>query len=368
VLGPELRPTGRTRIVLDGREYLFFAGNDYHRLASHPEVVRAACETAAAGGLSSAGSRTTTGNHPLHVELERALARFLGTEAAAILPAGYVSNAAAVEAVSADFHRCFIDTAAHSSVAAAVAGLPRDSVHRFASCDPEDLERRIEGHLRRGERPLVLTDGVFPGNGRIPPLGEYRRVLLGYKGAGLLVDDAHGMAVVGPTGKGSVEEEGLPPGSAISTGTLSKGFGAFGGVVAGSASLIEALRTRSMAFVGGTPVPPPLAAAALRSIAILEADPGMISRLRERVLRAKDRLRALGIDIPPSPAPIISVALGDEERNGRLRDHLLAAGIYPPLIRYPGSPPGGHFRFTLSSAHSDEEVERLLAAIEGGLR
>jgi len=365
-LGPELRFTGRTRAVFEGREVLFFAGNDYHRLSSHPEVLDAARD-ALAEGLGSAGSRITTGNHPLYVELERAVAGFLGTEAAAVVGSGYLAPGAALAAVAGEFSKFFVDAASHASTAEALPGLPGGSVFRSAHADPADLARQVDGRLGPGERPLVLVDGVMAGNGEVAPLGAYAAIV-GPRGGRILVDDAHGIAVVGPTGKGSAEEEGVPPETVIRAGTLSKGFGAFGGIVAGSRELIDGVRLRSASFVGATGIPLPLAAAAIRSIGILRSDPGMVRRLRERSLRARERLRAMGLPVILSPAPILSVTLGDADRNGRLRERILAAGIYPPLIHYPGSPPGGHFRFTLSSAHGDEEVERLLGAIEDGVR
>lgn len=361
-LGPELRFLDRTKVLYEGKPYLFFGGTDYHRLASHPDVLRALREVADSDGLSCAGSRTTTGNHPLLVELERRAAAFLGAGEAALCSSGYLSNAVALEAVAGEFQRFFIDGSAHSSLAAPAGRLPKEAVITFRHADPEDLVRELKARLRPGERPLVLTDGVVPVDGEMPPLRAYWEAARDFGGA-LLIDDAHGVAVVGPTGKGSPEEAGLPAGSFIQTGTLSKGFGAFGGLVAGQTGLAGKIVEKSQTFVGGTPIPPPLAAAAIRSIEILQENRGLIAGLRGRVLRLRERVRALGFRVPASPAPILSITHHDTGKNLCLRSLLFERGIYPPFIHYPGSPPGGTFRFAVSSAHAEEEVDLLLETI-----
>ncbi len=362
MLAPELRFVERTKVVFAGRIYTFFGGNDYHRLSSHPDVVRTLSDAAAAHGLSTAGSRLTTGNHRVLVELERALARFLGVEAALIVSSGYLTNLSLLEAIGSEFHRVFLDATSHSSVAEPCRRFPPDSVHRFRHLDPEDLAAQMRSSLRPGERPLVLTDGVFPSNGDLAPVGEYLPIVRKAEGA-LLVDDAHAIGVVGPTGKGSAEERGLGPGQVLQTGTLSKALGAFGGLIAVSSDVARRIQESSLAFSGATGIPPPIAAAALRSIEILGADPGRISGFRTRTLDWKRRIRALGFAVPDSCVPIASIAFADEVRRKALREALVAQGVYPPFITYPGAPAGGHFRFTFSSEHSETEFRALEDAL-----
>ena len=184
----------------------------------------------------------------------------------------------------------------------------------------------------------------------------------------LLVDDAHGIGVLGPNGQGSAAEAGLPAEAFMQTGTFSKALGAFGGLVAGPAGLVARVIENSRAFVGATPIPPPLAAAGIRALEILQASPELITGLRARMLRVRERVQALGFRVPVSPAPILSITHHDVEKNARLRSLLLDRGIYPPFIHYPGSPPGGHFRFTISSAHAEEDVERLLDTLAASCR
>lgn len=363
MLGPELRFVERTKVLFEGRVYTFFGGNDYHRLSNHPEVVRAAQEAAAAEGLGSAGSRRTTGNHPLYGALERAAARFLGTEAAVSVPSGYLSNLALLEAVGRDFARFFVDEEAHSSLSDPCLRLARDRAHRYRHLDPEDLRERIRENLRPGERPLVLTDGVFPSRGEIAPIAEYLAAVRDFDGQ-VLVDDAHAIGVLGRTGKGTPEELGVPPGTVFQTGTLSKALGSFGGLIAVSAKIARRVEEESSVYLGATGLALPLLAAGIRAIEILEREPERIARLRERTLRWKGRIAALGYAVPATPAPILSIAPRGKEARDALRESLLARGIYPPYISYPGAPAGGHFRLTFSSEHSEEEFAALASALE----
>ena len=359
-LGAELRFVERTKVIREGKKYVFFGGTAYHRMGTHPEVLRTFQEAAGTEGLDCAGSRLTTGNYPLLVQLERKTAEFLGRREVASCSGGYLSNTVALEAVRDDFQRFFLYSGAHASVVSPTEALPRENLHRFR--DPEELARALKRRLRPKERPLVLIDGVVSGNGVISPLGACWEAVRDLDGQ-LLVDDSHGLGVVGLTGKGSPEEEGLPSEAFILTGTYSKGFGVFGGLVAGDRGMLEKVIGRSRAFVGATAIPPPVAAAALCSIKLLQEHPELISCLRTRTIRMRERMAELGFPFLASPAPIFSVTYGDIARNLRLGSTLEQSGIYPTFINYPGSPPGGHFRFTLSSAHTDDEVERLVQAI-----
>ena len=361
-LGPQLHAADRTKIVFEGRPYLFFGGNDYHRLSTHPEVLQAAREALATEGLLAAGSRSTTGNHPLHAKLEARTADFLGAGETVLCADGYLSNTVAVEAFAPDFQRFFLDGSAHASLRMPLDRLPREQVHVFRHADPESLEQELRRHLRPGERPLVLSNGVESGSGELPPLAAYWEAVRD-RGGKLLVDDAHGVGTLGLTGKGSPEEAQLPPGSFLQTGTFAKAFGGFGGLLADGAGLMVRVAGRSQTFIGATPVPPPVVAASLRALEILTAHPYMITDLRARTLRVRQWLRTFGLKSPDSPAPILSVTHHDEAKNQRLRFLLVQNGIFPTFTDYPGCPPGGHFRFTLSGLHTDEEIDLLLETI-----
>jgi 7-keto-8-aminopelargonate synthetase-like enzyme len=361
MLGPQLTFIGCTDVLWEGERYTLFGGNDYHRLSRDPAVVAALCEAAEEYGIGSSGSRSTTANHPLYATLEAELAEFFGTEAAAVFSSGYICNAVALQALEGEFTHLFLDEIAHSSLveAAIQTGLP---TARFRHRDADDLATQARGLLRPDSRPLILTDGVFAATGEIPPLASYLAALPQWP-AKLLVDDAHGMGVVGAGGVGSWDCAGVPRSSVIQTGTLSKAFGSFGGVVAGDRALIEKIQRRSAAFIGSTPMPLPLAAAAVKAIQILRAEPERIAYLQEQAVRIKTLFRDLGFRTSPGPAPICSTTFLDAEKNRHLGDALREARIYPVFINYPGAPPGGHYRFTVSSAHSEEQIARLIAVV-----
>lgn len=337
----------------------FFGGNDYHRLSRHPDVLGTLAQAAKSCGLSTAGSRATTGNHPAFRELEERAADYLGCEQVAICSAGYLSASIAVQALSGAFTHILLDENAHPSLGDAARQTGAELL-RYSHADADALAAAL--HARPGGRPLIATDGVFANTGRMPPLAAYAELTVRHRGW-LLVDDAHGAGAVGATGKGSWEEAGIGRDRLIQTGTFSKAFGGFGGFVAASAELIAAAISRSGAFIGSTPAPIPVACCTRKAIEILRDEPQRISRLRALTLRCKGALREWGFAVSEGPAPICSVTFGDERRNAALRRALRDRDIYPSFINYPGCPPGGHFRFTMSSAHSDEQVAALMEAV-----
>jgi 7-keto-8-aminopelargonate synthetase-like enzyme len=366
MLGPALTFVGQTGVLFDGRELTFFGGNDYHRLSRHPEVLTALMEGAQRYGLNPSGSRVTTGNHPLYLQLEAQIAAFLGTEAATLLPAGYMSNAALLATTVEEFTVLLLDEKAHPSLREAATQSGRRTVV-FRNADPDDLAARCAETLQPADRPLLLTDGVAANTGDLAPLAAYLHILEPWNGH-VHVDDCHGLGVLGATGKGSWEAAGLTRERLYQAGTLSKAFGSFGGLVVGSEALIRNLRSRSMGFVGSTPMPLPVAAAASRAIELLASAPETVPQLAERVHTFKQFLRSQGFRAAEGASPICSVTFFDEARNQTLFQLLLDNGIYPSFINYPGCPPGGHFRFTLSGAHTEEQLHRLRTAIETSVR
>lgn len=349
----------RVFIEHEGRRQLFFGGFDYHRLSRHPDVVEAHCRAAMDYGLSTGGSRATTGTCALHEELEAELAAFLSAEAAAVTSSGYLANLMAVQA-SADFaDLAIIDDKAHASLRDAVTAcsIPLRS---FRHADLAGLA----GHMLDVAWPLVVTDGVFGATGNMPPLREYAAVISAHGGS-LLLDDCHGMGVMGATGKGCWEAFGLSRKTLLQTGSLGKAFGSAGGIVAGNRTFIDRCR-RTPAYIGSSALPPPACAAAIAAIRLLRTHPQWIETLQQRAIRAKLRVRALGVDTPLTVAPVFSVPVTSDVMLTRMRLTLLSRGIHPTFTNYPGAPAGGHFRFALSSAHTEEQIDLLVEAIAEG--
>jgi 7-keto-8-aminopelargonate synthetase-like enzyme len=354
-----LQQVDRTCVRYHGRKLAYFAGCDYFRLASHPQVIDALQTGVKKYGLNVAASRLTTGNHVLYRKLEAAVADFFGAESAALVTTGYATNLIAAQALAGNFSHALADDGAHPSLSDACRFL-ECPVLRFKSREPEALAQAVE---RCGPQAklIVLTDGMFSGDGSAAPLAEYMKVLP--KDALLLVDDAHGGGVLGRTGKGAIEHAGIGRERVIQTVTLSKAFGAYGGAILGAARLRQQVLDRSQMFVGSTPLPLPLANAALEGVRLLKAHKGWRARLFENAAYVKNALRAAGLAIPEAPGPIVRVVPKRASDAKRLQRALLNAGVHPPFIRYPGGPASGYFRFVICSEHTRSQLDALIKAL-----
>ena len=349
----------RTWIRWRGRRLSYFGGCDYFRLASHPEVLAAVVEGVRRLGLNVAASRKTTGNHPLYEKLEKQLARFFDAEAALLTSNGYITSLTVAQALAGQFSHALIDERAHGAL--------KDAV-RFLDCPILKFKHRdVDGFaqtVRRcggGARIIVLTDGMFSHDGSIAPLAAYFRFLP--RDGLLLVDDAHGAGTLGKTGKGTLELERVGRARVVQCITLSKGFGVYGGAVLCTKELRERITAGSSLFIGSTPLPLPLAYAAAVAVRVLKSEEDLRHRLDKNVRRVKDALRRAGVVLPDAPGPIVSVHFTNSRKNGQLKRALLAAGILPPFIQYPGGPESGYFRFVISSEHSQRQLDDLVRVL-----
>jgi len=365
MLGPQLKFVDRTFVLFEGKKYLYFGGIDYHRMSNHSEIIQTLADAAKEYGLNSTGSRTTTGNHPIYIELEQKVAEFFATEDAAIFGGGYLANIILLQGLSGKHNLFIADEVSHSSIVDAAKMFNAEMIF-FKHTDANDLEQKMRDHVKPHHQPLILTDGVFAARGEIPPLADYAKIVATYD-AKILIDDAHAMAVVGKTGKGSWEDEGISRDCFYQTGTLSKGFGIYGGIIPANKKLIASIQQKSAAFIGSTGLPLPVAAAAINSIEYIQKNNHLITDLQLRSIKLKQKFIQLGFDLPQSPSPIISITFYDEKKNDRLYQLLLTNGIYPPFINYPGAPRGGHFRFALSSFHSDAQIHSLYNVVKSSL-
>jgi len=358
-MAPTLQQVDRTYVKFRGRRLAYFAGCDYFRLSSDPRVVKAVGVGLKRYGLNVAASRLTTGNHVLYQRLERGLAAFFGAEGAVLAANGYTANLLVAQTLAGRFSHVLIDEKAHGSQldAAHVMDCP---VVKFKHRDPDDLARIIQ---RLGEiQPVVMTDGLFPGDGAIAPIEAYLAVLPA--GGRLMVDDAHAGGLLGKRGRGTPECAGVSSPVMIQTVTLSKAFGAYGGAVLGTRELISEVVARSRMFAGNTPVPLPLVAGALESLAIMrKSGKNLRKRLADNVIYLKAKLRAGGFPVPDFPTPIIPLTPASVAERERLRRKLLARGVFPSFINYPGAPEGGYYRFVISSEHTRGQLDALAGAL-----
>jgi 7-keto-8-aminopelargonate synthetase-like enzyme len=204
---------------------------------------------------------------------------------------------------------------------------------------------------------------MFGHDGSVAPLKAYLKVLP--SDSYLLVDDAHAAGMLGRTGRGTPELEGVSRRRIVQTITLSKAFGTYGGAILGSRKVCADIIARSRIFTGNTPLPLPLAAAALKSIQIMTADKTMRTRLEQNIAHVKSSLRAARIPVPENPSPIIPILPPNKKASAKLKRRLLAARIYPPFIQYPGGPKDGYFRFAISSEHTRKQLDAVIGALVG---
>lgn len=355
-------PAG-ARVVFNGLEYDYFSGTGYLGLQTHPEVVQAAVEALQQYGVSTATSRGSYGEHPLYDALERAACDFFNAEKALFFPSGYMGAAVLLQAASGQFDHIFIDSQAHFSLwdAAQAAARPITSFHHR---QPESLEAALRRELLPGERPLVLSDGVFPISGEISPLPDYLPLAAAYGGQ-VYLDDAHALGTLGENGRGTPDYFHLSGENCRTCGTLAKALGGYGGLIWGEKHWIESLEQNSSICVGASPPPLVIAAASARALEIARAEPGLRTRLWQNVRHARDGLRSLGWELDDIPSPILCLPAQKEISLERIRSGLFAERIAVTLARsYTSTPPGGALRIAIFATHTPEQINRLVEGIQ----
>lgn len=364
-----------THIVVDGTQYLSFCSNDYLGLARHPAVIDAFKQGADEYGVGSGASHLVTGHQRAHHELEEALAEFVHRPRALLFSTGYMANLGVVAALLGRGDVIYEDRLNHASLID--AGLLSGArVKRYAHNDPIALtqlfardDENIVAHDAPPRRSrLIITDGVFSMDGDLAPLPALAATAQEHA-AWLMVDDAHGLGVIGATGRGSLEHFELRDGAVpILVGTLGKAFGTFGAFVAGSDDLIEYLIQRARPYIYTTALPPAVAHATLTSLRLVREEDGRRAHLHALIARFRRGAAQLGARLMNSATPMQPLLVGDAEQALALSAALRAHGIYITAIRPPTVPAGtARLRITFSAAHSEAEVDRLLDALEAVL-
>ncbi len=376
-LMPVMESAPAPRTVLDGREYLYFAGTGYLGLQAHPAVIAAAATAVQRFGVHSATTRTGFGNSPPVLEVEQRAAEILGAEAACYLVTGYAGNFVIAAAMRSEVDVAFIDEAAHDCLHEAVRwlDLARPAI-AFRHRDVGHLVDLLRRELSRGQRPLVMTDGVFAASGRLAPLEEYLVVLQDFIGAKLLVDDAHGIGVLGTQGRGSLELANIASqqinvmndtrnGAAVlQSVTLSKAFGGHGGAIAGSRGFLEHASRASGWFRGSSAPAAAVAGATAMALEIFQNQPGLRLTLRENIAYARGRLRQLGLSIDALPSSIISFELANAQEMQRVQRDLLATGVAIAHTRdYAGANTDGMLRIAIFATHTRPMIDQLTATL-----
>ncbi|MDH5691623.1 MAG: 8-amino-7-oxononanoate synthase [Gammaproteobacteria bacterium] len=340
-----------------------FCSNDYLGLANHPEIAQAAISAIEKYGVGSGAAHLICGHHQLHHQLEEELADFLGQERALLFSTGYMANIGVITALTDKHDTVYEDKLNHASLIDAGRYSDAELV-RYPHADMENLASRLKNSS--AQRKIIVTDGVFSMDGDVAPLKEITQLAKQHR-AWTMVDDAHGIGVIGEQGKGSPSHLGLTPSDIdIHMGTLGKAFGVSGAFVAAREMIIETLIQEARTYVYTTAMPPALAAAALTSLSIIKKEDWRRAQLKERIHQFRKGATQLGLELLPSETAIQPIILGDAQKALQWSEALMNKGIWLSAIRPPTVPKGtARLRVTLSASHSEQQVDALLSALEG---
>jgi len=350
VTGPQV-----TDISVEGNLLLNFSSNDYLGLASHPAVIAASRAAASESGAGSGASRLISGNLSCHNRLEASIATFKNTESALAFSSGYAAATGAIPALVGRGDVVILDKLAHACLVDG-ARLSGATIRVFPHNDTSILESRLDWASRQGGKVLVVTESVFSMDGDLAPLAEIVRLKDKY-GAWLLLDEAHGVGVLGESGRGLADHIGVAERIEIQMGTLGKSLGSSGAYLCGTASLREYLLNSARSFIFSTAPGPPSVAAAEAALEVLQSPEGA-SRLAS--LSRNVRFFATMVGLSGQETPIIPLHIGDEDKAVEAMATLRQQGILVPAVRYPTVPRGkARLRVTLTAAHTKENLAEL---------
>jgi 8-amino-7-oxononanoate synthase len=343
---------------VDGRELLSFCSNDYLGLADHPEVIAAFQRAAGEYGVGSGAAHLVSGHSRAHHALEEELADFVGRPRALLFSTGYMANLGAVSALLGAGDAVFEDRLNHASLLDAGL-LSRARFSRYAHGDAAALAADLAASNAR--RKLVVTDGIFSMDGDAAPLAALATACAAHD-AWLMVDDAHGLGVVGASGRGTLEWCGVSNAQVpVLVGTLGKGFGTFGAFVAGEDDLIETLIQQARTYIFTTAMPAAVAEATRASLRLVREEGWRREKVAALVQRFRRGAEQLGLSLMASQTPVQPLLVGEAPRAVALSAALEARGLLISAIRPPTVPEGtARLRITFSAAHTEAQVDRLL--------
>ncbi|MEW8299383.1 MAG: 8-amino-7-oxononanoate synthase [Candidatus Thiodiazotropha sp.] len=351
----------QAELVVDGKRVIAFCSNDYLGLASHPEVVEALRQGAERYGVGSGAAHLITGHNRAHHRLEEALAEFTARPRALLFSTGYMANLGVISALLKNGDRLFEDRLNHASLVDA-GQLTRAKTVRYRHRDPQSLEQQLA--RSDGGQTLIATDGVFSMDGDLAPMPELVALARKHQ-AWLMVDDAHGLGVLGQEGGGILSHFGLGVDDVeILMGTLGKGFGTYGAFVAGSEGLIETLIQQARSYIYTTAPPAALAEATLVSLRLARQESWRRERLKGLVERFRHAAGQIGLPLMESATPIQPILAGSSEQAVAWSMELEEQGVLVSAIRPPTVAEGSaRLRVTFSANHTDRQLERLLDAL-----
>lgn len=345
----------------NGRRMIMLSSNNYLGLSTHPRVIQAAADAVHRFGTGCSGSRFLNGTLSIHEELEQKLARFLGRPSAIVFPTGFQANLGAISALTGKGDLVAIDKMDHASIYDGCR-LSFAQFRKFAHNDAEDLDQLLTRNKQSSS--LIVVDGVFSMQGDIADLPAIVSVARKH-GAGILVDDAHALGVLGRHGRGTSEHFGLEHRVDLVAGTFSKSLASIGGFIAGDTDIIDYVKHHSRPLIFSASLPPASVAAASAALDVLVSEPEHRERLWSNTRYFREGLEALGFDVGPTETPIISLLVGDEKRALVAWRKLFDRGLFTSPILPPAVPPKlALVRTSCMASHTPAQLERALDALE----
>ncbi|MCL5024347.1 MAG: pyridoxal phosphate-dependent aminotransferase family protein [Nitrospirae bacterium] len=348
-------------VVINGRKMIMVGSNNYLGLTNHPKVKDAALDAVRKYGTGCAGSRFLNGTLNMHVELEKKLARFIRKEAALVFSTGFQVNLGVISALVGKDDVVLIDKMDHASIIDGCR-LSYGEVRKFRHNDMADLERVLQQNDGRGK--LIVVDGVFSMEGDVVDLPNVVRLARMY-GARVMVDDAHGIGVLGKTGRGTAEHFGLEEEVDLIMGTYSKSLASIGGFIASSEEVVHYIKHSARSLIFSASPPPASVAAVSAAVDIIENEPERIERLWKNTRKMLKGFREMGFSVGPSETPIIPIIVGDNELAFRMAMMLQDEGVFANVAVSPAVPDGkALIRTSYMATHTEQQLDRVLGAFD----
>jgi len=355
-------PQGAVVVVEDIGEVIMLTSNNYLGLADHPAIAEAAAKAEKDYGYGLASVRFICGTQTIHRELEAKIAEFFGTEDTILYGSCWNANEGLFQTVTTEEDAIISDELNHASIIDGVR-LAKSKKERYKNRNVDDLRRALEA-TKDARNKLIMTDGVFSMEGSLAPLPEIIELSREY-GAFLVVDESHGTGVLGKTGRGTAEEQGVFGKIDAYTSTLGKALGgSHGGFTTGPRALVEYLRQKSRPYLFSNTLPPAVVMGSLAAIDLVQKDPSFVTRLHENTRYFREQLTAKGVTIREGIHPIVPILIGDTAKAIAMSKELLRKGVYVSGFGFPVVPQGqARLRCQVSAAHTRDHLDRAIAAI-----